>query len=76
MRSLLIIFLVAAMPAAAADSAIERSASRVGKALDRAGRAVERGGDRTAKAVQRPVRATQRGLERTGKKIDDATGAR
>ena len=76
MRSVLIIFLLAAMPVAAADNAIERGADRVGNALDRAGKAVERGGNRTAKAVQRPVRATQRGLERTGKKIDNATGGR
>jgi hypothetical protein len=74
MRSLLAILLVAAMPAAMADNAVERGANSAGNKLDRAGKAIERGAKHTAKSAERPRAATQKFFERIGKKVDKATG--
>jgi len=69
MRILLTTLLVAALPAVAADNAIERTGKRTGAAI-------ERGAKRTEKAAERPRAATQKFLERSGRKIEKATGGR
>ena len=74
MRYGVVVLLLAAMPAVAADNAAERAAKSAGELLDKAAKGIERGAKRTGKAAERPRDATQRGLERAGKKIDKATG--
>ena len=72
----LVVLLLVAMPAAAADNAAERAAKSVGGQLDKAAKGIERGAKATGKAAERPRRATQKFLEKSGDRINKATGSK
>ena len=60
-----ILFLaLAALPARAADTAVERG-------LDKAGKAIERGAKTAGRAADRGAKAVQKGAAKVHRKIDD-----
>jgi len=64
MRSWMLALIVAAIPAWAADNAVERG-------LDTAGKAIERGAKAAGRAVDRAASATQKGAKKAHDKVDE-----
>ena len=64
MRLGMLALLVAAVPAHAADNAVERG-------LQRAGKAIERGAKSAGRAVDHAATATQKGAKKAHDKVDE-----
>lgn len=64
MMRILLILLLAALPAQAQDNAVERG-------LKKAGKAAEHGIKSAGRAVDRGAKAVQKGAEKVHKKIDE-----
>ena len=64
MRILMMLTLAVAVPAAAADNAVERG-------MQNAGKAIERGAKATGRALDRSGNAVAEGVGKAHKKVDD-----